>query len=177
MISTGSNINDYCAKCCKQRITFFIAFNLQVLYSISYSITVQLIILWEPSKGQIISGNSDVGSGFRNKSANTVRSFRVDNELSAIQNGIYCVVKNGRIYVNGRYKRKMQAKDYSNLNQYKQDVAKWSASLADHIQLSFPWDPRNPQHNEFPWNPAAFPGKRRRRAVIPFPPLPRFCYE
>lgn len=41
---------------------------------------------------------------------------------------------------------------------------------------SFPWDPRNPHHNEFPWNPAAFPG-RRRRATMPFPNLPDFCYN
>ncbi|VBB27372.1 unnamed protein product [Acanthocheilonema viteae] len=142
-------------------------------------ITVQSIILWGPNKGQnIISGNfNNTGTDYGNRNADIVHPLEINNELSAIENDIYCVVRNGRIYVNGKYKRIMEPNDYSNLYQYKQGVARWSASLTDHIQLSFPWDPRNPQHNEFPWNPAAFPGKRRRRAVIPFPPLPSFCYE
>ncbi|KAL3985487.1 Pepsin inhibitor-3-like repeated domain family protein [Acanthocheilonema viteae] len=146
---------------------------------LQFLITVQSIILWGPNKGQnIISGNfNNTGTDYGNRNADIVHPLEINNELSAIENDIYCVVRNGRIYVNGKYKRIMEPNDYSNLYQYKQGVARWSASLTDHIQLSFPWDPRNPQHNEFPWNPAAFPGKRRRRAVIPFPPLPSFCYE
>uniref|UniRef100_A0A0R3RW03 Pepsin-I3 domain-containing protein n=1 Tax=Elaeophora elaphi TaxID=1147741 RepID=A0A0R3RW03_9BILA len=124
----------------------------------------------------IISGNFNIlNTGFRNGNANT--AFGINDEFSAVENGLYCVIQDGRIYVNGRYTRNMQQKDYSSLNQYKQGVAKWSIRLTDHIQLSFPWDSRNPQHKEFPWNPAAFPGKRRRRALIPFPHLPSFCYE
>ncbi|EJW88028.1 hypothetical protein WUBG_01058 [Wuchereria bancrofti] len=142
-----------------------------------FSITAQLIILWVLSKGQNINsgGSSAVGTGFHNSNVNTVRSSERDNELSAIENNTNCTIRNGRIYVNGRYTRSMQPRDYSSLYQYKQSVARWSVSLIDNIQLSFPWDPRNPEHKE--WNPAAFPRKRHRRAAIPFPRLPRFCYE
>ncbi|VIO98526.1 Uncharacterized protein BM_BM9956 [Brugia malayi] len=144
-----------------------------------FLITAQLIILWVLSKGQNInSGDSSaVGTGFHNSNVNTVRSSERDNELSAIENNIHCTVRNGRIYVNGRYARNMQPRDYLSLYQYKESVARWSMILIDNIQLSFPWDLRNPEHKEFPWNPAAFPGKRRRRAAVPFPRLPQFCYE
>ncbi|VDK69945.1 unnamed protein product [Litomosoides sigmodontis] len=139
-------------------------------------IAMQSVILWELCKGQsVTSGNFSIASAAaRSRNAN---SFGAGRELSATESGRYCVVQDGQIYVNGRYTRNMKPDDYSNLNEYRQNVARWSESLVDQIQLSFPWDPRNPQHNKFPWNPAAFPGKRRRRAAIPFPPLPQFCYE
>lgn len=143
-------------------------------------LAVYMAVLWESIIGEIVSinsGNSNVaGSGFGNNNVNVISTNGGNVELSASQNNLFCTVQNGQIYVNGRYIRNMQPQDYVSLNQYKQGVAQWSASLNDNIQRSFPWDPRNPQHNEFPWNPAAFPGRRRRQA-IPFPNLPSFCFE
>uniref|UniRef100_A0A915PGB1 Pepsin inhibitor-3-like repeated domain-containing protein n=1 Tax=Setaria digitata TaxID=48799 RepID=A0A915PGB1_9BILA len=81
-----------------------------------------------------------------------------------------CHVVNGKIYKNGKYLRDVTAADYKRLQIFSDQ--------------SFPWDPRNPSHTEFPWNMfSSIRAKRRSKRglhsrvkrLMPFPEVPYLC--
>ncbi|VDK32968.1 unnamed protein product [Gongylonema pulchrum] len=97
--------------------------------------------------------------------------------------GMGCSVINNKIYKDGVYLRDMNAADYEKLRMYEQAVQYWTQDLQDSIQRSFPWDPRNPQHVNFPWNMMSRVRRhakrekmqRRSKRFLPFPAVPYFC--